>query len=64
MTHADLFRAFFTEVETFMDHDKSSVTVTPRSRTVWTGTILPCEEMEDDTATATVHQNIYDSCIL
>ena len=48
-THADLFRAFLTEVETCMDYDKSSVTVTPRSRTVWTGTILSPDEMEYDT---------------
>ena len=48
-THVDLFRAFLTEVETFVDHDKFSVTVTPRSRNVWTGAILSPGEMEFDT---------------
>ena len=48
-THADLFRAFLTEVDACMDDDKSSVTVTPRSRTVWTATILSPDEMEYDT---------------
>ena len=57
-THADLFRAFLTEVETCMDHDKSSVTVTPRSRTAWTGTILSPDEMEYDAVSYLFQRNV------